>query len=1739
MGYCTFQSSVTGETFTSLDIQKEAAEPSDLHSSLPTRKPLAYLPSRGYMSSEELREALSKIKLDGVPVSALLDKEWDVLSVLSMFNNELKKKLETMDKSNSAYKAYEDAIKLHENILKNVDINEAKVVFKEQIIQLGVNSGQASKSPFNVVGHTYRGQNYIFMSASGTFSVPTLFLSNERDIRKDDAQDWEELGSLSSFLHEVIHHIVENKLRVDEQFKDVMEDLYKTALRNSEKFNTLKKKDAFSAEYGLSSLSEFMAESLSNPVFREVLDSIEYVPKRSLWDVILDFLSNIFYSNPENLNSVLDYLNDLNLSAVYTPKSKLVEQGSFIRAAVTPDTLEQSYEQNVDGHVRIRKENKDGSVKDGILTFYTVDSLYDYLDTRLNKDNPRKALKDFQNKENIGIMKPGGFMYSHAESFRVVNNDYGEQELLMAKSEEEFEEKEETTDEQDTTEEPPVDENTFDLKELKDLNLGDARWRKNEDQYDLKDQEDKVLKTVPSVTSRKKDGGIGRFAPSLNERKAALEIAQQYWGNRNPKEKYYTNMSSEPIDMEEYAEQVEKRWGLGLAKGTIIHKIVQLSVETDPQKRDQLESDLRELYEISGFKPTYFSWVRKNIATITGPTMMGLNVQTTYDEAGNPVEHNIPNDERIYSEVQVVSELLGLGGTIDSLIRFSDGTWSLKDIKTSSSLRHFVNATLMKYGNQGVGAEFITQSSLHQAKLQTILYAFMLKVNNPTMKFRDLAVLWLPNEQILFSGKQGKQSIHPAPYLNMIRQLLENDYPDVVKRLQNNLGNKVYERLFDEAEYDNGLSRKARKQVEDSKSDIQTLLKLKMEQLQHYIAYDLNPHAFRHDKNKNTMEDKAAELVDEILELQSKIQNSTALNRKWESDISWLSLWLNSPSMVNSPYIQLYNKMLKQAKFNFNKEYSTKYTKFKMMALPLLNSYLKRTGKKPVRELSRNWINLVDIEKFWGPMIVSVTGTDGKPSDYKYRTTDAEWAEAKRDERFRNVTEKEWEMYRNLANYVMDTFDEFFIDTSSEPAYINQVASYQSFDFDGNPIRPMTHLQLHAQKNEAFKYFRGFMPKVPKDLNEMGTWLTSPEYRKEAWHRIATLKIETQFDMFNQDNVALPIKYLGNTKMNGDLNAFSINVEKQFDMFTRNMLYKKNMDPVYALAQGLRMRLAIEDDEFYKHTIEYFDKSADLHIRGKNQVNKGMFNFKQKNPTNIDIPKLVSSIFGFAISPIMWFNFQGGTANGIFGMLYLHKESVKNTVMKGSKVINADKDVVDFSFKDLMGAWKEVKDMYVESMTGTIHQNKTFILLNKFGYLPDSWDVATRRETMLTAKNPIFDQSFAYLFYSMPEEAIATLTMVAQLKSMKMKEGKYKGRTLWDMYEKVTKKDGNGNDYIDYEWLTDPDTGKPYVRYYKKIVRDSGDPEQNIPEQVEYEEITDLTGDEVSRLYFVYERMQGGYRKEEKPLYEWFFIGSIMATLRRYLPNILRNGAMSAGERMTYGSFKQVEQEIKNGKPVVQWVSEVMEGRWMVLAKYFFSKPLRKGMQKLINPEKDPSERNAMENFVFKYVRTATPHTQSYDWDSLSTQQKEAVVDGVLTLFFTFGMGSIHYAIFGGDISDDDPWNRFFSRIQRDFSQQYNFWELGKNIATVNPVGAKKLYDFVVDGAAVMQSLLFYAMGDMESAFTNEDVLRGWNMWQRDIPIISAIRRWVSDIERVDPDWDVRGWFSPKHTDVMTRMYSS
>lgn len=293
----------------------------------------------------------------------------------------------------------------------------------------------------------------------------------------------------------------------------------------------------------------------------------------------------------------------------------------------------------------------------------------------------------------------------------------------------------------------------------------------------------------------------------------------------------------------------------------------------------------------------------------------------------------------------------------------------------------------------------------------------------------------------------------------------------------------------------------------------------------------------------------------------------------------------------------------------------------------------------------------------------------------------------------------------------------------------------------------------------------------------------------------------------------------------------------------------------------------------------------------------------------------------------MWLKPAAGTANAIFTYLFTLKEALKNDMLRGGvgKWLGVDGNELSFGVGDLVRATSLWFGMQADAMTGNLSTNKAFLLAQHLGYSTKMSIWGRNSFDLMTSRNKLFSGSAMYSFHTFGEEMVTYAVMLAQLNSMKTADGK----SLYDHYQVVTKKDAQGTEYQEVEW-------DGYVR--GEVINPDGTRRQ----------VTDLDENELRRLYHVYERLHGSYREDEKALIEFYVLGEIFMQFKRYLPNVLKTTLGSKGKNYAYGQYieytkpeeyemqfaqvmSEIDPEVQKQK-TLQWSAKVIEGRYRTLA---------------------------------------------------------------------------------------------------------------------------------------------------------------------------------------------------------------
>lgn len=755
------------------------------------------------------------------------------------------------------------------------------------------------------------------------------------------------------------------------------------------------------------------------------------------------------------------------------------------------------------------------------------------------------------------------------------------------------------------------------------------------------------------------------------------------WGRFAPEAVLSTPLGL--MNMEDFIERRRQEIESITKTGSLLHLYFKMFSSTSEKDLESAAEEIQRFKEANDIPEYSYNWLMSD--TKDGKKLF----QKIYSKIGVNTFEDIPEEQKdqLRAEVTVGDpDILGWVGTVDLMFQRADGTVGVRDFKSGWAFNKVESHELFKYGSRPGKPIFYSQRN--KAKLQLMIYAMLMKVNNPNIKFDSIEVAWVPNRrQALMYDPQAAVEIEE--YLGMIEAYLRNEEPGKYKRLIETYGKKI----FDPKEYQPDYEKRVKEKLKDQ--EIKSVIETKLEELRAAVFYDLkdyNPN----DKaglQKKAQEKRASELFQEILELTDEYKISS----QDIPDISFMSLWLANNNDIGSPFVQIYSQKLEEAKTKARYELQAKRTKFKALAEVVLKDSNRVYGKSPLESIGplRSHFRWTKTEQDWGWLYKDVKDENGNIIGKKLISTPEDIQQAKA--KFSLLGE--WETRAELAKFLNETYSSFFLGANAvanRPATVRE----KTGEFGLTEVVKISNLELANEAradrhNSAFEYTSGWFPKVPKLMEEYGTIL-NPAYRKEMWDRSVKSILEDQYEQAFNYHEAVPMKYLGSDFIDSNQN-FSMNAERQFEKFVANMTMKKYLDDVYAFGKGLMYYLEYsraDENNRYTNTIEYLKTALEMQVRGRKQMEfKPGFLGRQDwsardtkgNVYAVDWLKVLRSARNVASAPIMWLKAGPGIANGIFAYLFTFKEAIKNDLIKAgpiAKMTGIEGDEFSFRAKDLV-----------------------------------------------------------------------------------------------------------------------------------------------------------------------------------------------------------------------------------------------------------------------------------------------------------------------------------------------------------------------------------------------------------------------------------------------------------------------
>lgn len=1222
-------------------------------------------------------------------------------------------------------------------------------------------------------------------------------------------------------------------------------------------------------------------------------------------------------------------------------------------------------------------------------------------------------------------------------------------------------------------------ENTEHIKNIINQGLGienPVTADGNEENFYIDMDGDKYMRTSDIY-----DGFVGLFRKLFKRQTFGEREANKEWGSLD--KTIARRIGNEELTYDQYKEKMDQLAIESSVRGRIIHfmnKLVvdrlynggknEMSIKAEIMNaayRDYVVTDSNgNKYNVKVSIPAdKYEWFIEHIKDI-------------YDVHDINVFRNIDNSLKdvIASEVVVASKELNTAGTIDMLIEHHDGTLSIKDLATGTNFDKFISSRILKYGDQ---IRLITDSPRDRKKLQIMLYALMVKINNPDVKFRDLSVMWVPNKYKA-THYDPTASVEVEDYLEMIKTFLQDKEAVKEAGLSENVYKELLEKspkLFEASEYTFGYADRMRgitktenryqdeiiSELLDSKKSPTRIAEEAINELTRIIQQA--PVLINLGKNRYTDLDKkdqvkARYLTFKILQL---IQDpNVSMNISSDLDISAISGWLGNYSELSIPQIQIWKKFRDEQYYKAAREFDKKQSEHNKYFKPVLDEYYK---EHPMLLRNKRYMNFNNYEKMFSWM---------------YKEFDNNGSIQKRlliptDEEYKKLNETK----RNYVDYLNRHYASYFV---GKDAYVNEFASYVPHKGGLRPITIMDLYNKELEGNRQFKYYPGWFPKVPKEQSEMifeageGNYmrgLIDKKFLNQIWVNAKSYYLENNYYGRNHAAMVLPLKHLGSYGIDNSMN-YTYNPELQFDQFTNSIEYKKYMDPVYALGEGVRAYLdyqTIGGQPIYDNASGVFEAKLISDVLGRTirpKLTRKPIRFfgNTDGDKTLRPDALLIMMKNWTSATLMWLKPFTGGGNGINAMLLQHKDSIRGSI--GSlKIFGIDGDAIDTTLADSVFADKVYFTEFIpHSIMGKMDQDKTWLLAKKLRYLPDNFDYKSANKYLLSLRNRAVSESTMYAFHRIPEEFVTIVTMISQLKHLKhptLKDANGKPLSLWECYS--VEKDENGN--YDAIW-------KGGTRGKLRVGKG---------EMERYEDITELTPQEISKLKKTYERMQGGYRKEEASAIEVYVLGKLFMQLKKYYPRLLLNAFGSKRKELDLGYLKKMADK-KDGEDVYEWYQRYNEGRFRVLGKFFLSNVF----------------------MASKY--------KDYKWSSMPSELKLHVIDAGLTLGMFITSYAAYNAMFDDD-KDDDTLKKWWKMYLIDnFVQQYSPAELLKiGVQSLQPVALTRALQTIQSASAMMLATWELAFGDEAEAFTKDGDFKGWNNFKKSIPLMASYTDFVRRVE--------------------------
>lgn len=956
------------------------------------------------------------------------------------------------------------------------------------------------------------------------------------------------------------------------------------------------------------------------------------------------------------------------------------------------------------------------------------------------------------------------------------------------------------------------------------------------------------------------------FKKTPAEYKAASFFKQE--GKDPNKPGNTVNYNGKDYTYDELVKQFEEDYKIGTIVGTMYHKIIEWAAKGADTKSLMYD----EIIRMKDLLERY--WVKLPLLTDAYNNIDIEKIKEILDRlglvfTGKYADHYEP-------ELTVFDEDLGIGTTIDALIRHADGTYSILDFKTGQKFfsDQGITKELLKYA-EDLYHDF-PDTKLSRAKLEIAFRAFILKKNFPSIRFRDLAVAHINNQTVVESFDVELDSA-----LTIIERFYKEKYKNETDKFEEL--NKL--KLFDSTEYygSNSLV-----------NDVDIEEKLEDKSYEEKIKYVENKIEFLQSISKMGVRSRAqkeelAKLSLYLLQLRS---SGEKVNEIPEKDLGGFRRLFGSYFDANIPILQSLMKLFRDKKNKAQQKIYEMEAELDHLMEKVKKEYFENN---PTRALLNKGIagglkyfskqqdgsGIFDFmwvyrEKEVGSGYYMITENDPQWNDL----TEAQKAYVKKA---KEIMHEQWK--QTMVYSYVKTRDGKIKNKAEAMGYPQELPEDFMPRIAMNQEEMLEHYPLLSKETLDYQYRKA-----------LGSFLDDPTYN-------------TVSDK-HKENYNIAVKYMGNNTVIAKQNH-SFNAHDAIKLFTKNLINKREMDSTVAVAEGIIHYL---QDIGYKryNDPDYFKKAQafildQILIQAKEERKETSLSRK-----NIRIPgtnkeinaeKAMANAKAWVSASTMWFQPVAGTFNTFLILLLNLKDAVINDL---SKLFGHDYSKYGrYGIKEFLwsiGVWGR---MQFSSITNDEEGRKLKEFAKMLNYLPDNYDYAIRKKGSVVAKNKLMDVSYLYFFHQIGEDFGTYTILASQLKTIKTIDKNGNVISMWDAYE------------FD-------ETGKLVYVGGKRGVDTKG------------QEIAGLTSEEISRMKEVSRAIHGAYRNEEKTAMELTALGQWVMQFRKFVPTQILN-AYGSMHKSTFRGYYEYKGKNEKGEDIYEWQNNIVEGRIRTFLKVIFT----------------------------------------------------------------------------------------------------------------------------------------------------------------------------------------------------------